>query len=65
MLSLAAGAYSNPSGATRETIDDYTIAYDGAAARLEASQFVVLALRKQYGRTTIGSVRLLAQRGRC
>jgi hypothetical protein len=50
VLGLAKGQYRNPSGATRITIDDYTEVYDAMTARLEASQSLKTALRKQYGR---------------
>lgn len=64
VLSLASGAYSNPSGASRETIDDYSVAYDTAAAKLETGPFLMAALRRQYGRGGVGSVKLVASRGR-
>lgn len=60
VLSLISGVYGNPTAATRETIDDYTVAYDKMAALLEASPFLVAALRKQYGRPS-RSVRLVAR----
>lgn len=50
VLSLISGVYDNPVGASREAIDDYSVAYDKLAAQLEASPFLVAALRKQYGR---------------
>jgi len=58
VLSLAKGAYANPSGAVREAIDDYQVAYEAMAAQLDASEFLVAALRKQYGRPP-GSVPLI------
>lgn len=60
-LSLAAGAYANPSGAIREQIDDYSVAYEAASSRMEATPFLMAALRKRYG-SPPGSVRLLASR---
>lgn len=60
-LSLAAGAYVNPSGAIREQIDDYSVAYEAVSSRMEASPFLLAALRKRYGSPT-GSVRLLSSR---
>lgn len=60
VLGLISGVYGNPVGATRETIDDYTVAYDKMTAQLEASPFLVAALRKQYGRPP-RSVRLAAR----
>lgn len=58
VLSLAKGVAVNPSGASRLAIDDYQEAYDRAAAALEASDYLVAALRKQYGRRA-GTVRLV------
>ena len=50
VLSLARGAYSNPTGVSREAIDDYSVAYEVASAAVEASPFLKAALRRQYGR---------------
>ena len=58
VLSLAAGSYSNPTGAVREQVDDYSVQYEAMAARLEASPFLVERLRAQYGRPA-RSVRLV------
>jgi hypothetical protein len=58
VLSLAKGAYTNPSGAVREAIDDYSVAYEAMAAQMDASPFLVAALKKQYGRPP-GSVPLI------
>lgn len=49
-LQLAASAYANPGGAIREQIDDYSVAYEAAATRMEASPSLAGLLRKQYGR---------------
>ena len=49
-LSLARAAYANPSGAAREQIDDYSVAFESASAALEAAPAVRAALRRQYGR---------------
>jgi hypothetical protein len=57
VLSLAMGAYSNPSGATREQIDDYSVAFDVMSSRMEAAPFLRDRLRQQYGLPP-GSVRL-------
>lgn len=57
VLSLSGGSYSNPSGASREQIDDYAIQYDAMAARMESSPRLAAALRKQYGRRA-GLVRI-------
>ena len=58
-LQLALTAYDNPGGATREQIDDYSVAYETASARLEAAPHLVAMLRQQYGRGP-ASVRLIA-----
>lgn len=57
VLSLASGAYANPSAAKSESIDDYSITYGQMASALEASPYMKAALRRQYGRRT-GLVRL-------
>lgn len=61
VLSLATGAYSNPTGATSEKIDDYAVAYEAMAARMAASPYLSTSLKRQYGRTA-GSARLIAAR---
>lgn len=50
VLSLARGGYANPSGATSERIDDYSISYDAMAGRMEAAPHLKSALAKKYGR---------------
>lgn len=50
VLSLAASAYVNPSGAIREQIDDYSVAYEAMSARMDAAPALQELLRKQYGR---------------
>jgi hypothetical protein len=62
VLGLAMGAYSNPSGAVREQIDDYSVAFEAMHARMEASPFLRGALRAQYGLPP-GSVRLTVAGG--
>lgn len=57
VLGLAKVAYSNPSGAKSEAIDDYRVAYEAVAAALEASPNLKAALRRQYGRRA-GLVRI-------
>jgi hypothetical protein len=57
VLSLARGAYSSPSGATREAIDDYSVQFEAASAAMEASPYLKAALRRQYGRRA-GLVRI-------
>jgi hypothetical protein len=58
VLHLASTVYANPGGATREQIDDYSVSYEAASARMEASPYLAAALRRQYGRTPT-SVRLV------
>jgi len=50
VLALAKPGYSNPSGATSVRIDDYSVAYDSMASRMEAAPQLRAALAKQYGR---------------
>lgn len=50
VLSIARAAYANPGGMTREQIDDYSVAYEAATARLDASAYLRAALQRQYGR---------------
>lgn len=57
VLSLAATGYNNPTGATSEHIDDYSVSFDAMSARMEASTFLKAQLRKQYGRRA-GVVRI-------
>ncbi len=49
VLSLARGLFENPTGAISEKIDDYAVAYDAAAASLDATPSVKAMLRKVYG----------------
>jgi hypothetical protein len=57
-LALAGSAYSNPSGAVQERIDDYSVQYDAVAARLDASPALQSLLQRTYGRPT-GSVQFV------
>lgn len=50
VLSLAATAYGNATGAVAEQIDDYQVRYEAATTRLQASPVVAVALRRRYGR---------------
>lgn len=50
VLSLAATGYSNPSGATSESIDDYHVGFDAAVARMQLSPHMQALLAKKYGR---------------
>lgn len=50
VLSLAKAVYDNPGGASKEQIDDYQVAYERAAAALEASPYLQKSLRRQYGK---------------
>jgi hypothetical protein len=49
-LSLAGSVFVNPSGAVREQIDDYAVAYEAMSARMEAAPALRQLLRKQYSR---------------
>lgn len=57
VLSLAKAGFTNPSAVKSESIDDYNVSYEDMAAQMEASKFVVAALRRKYGRRA-GLVRL-------
>jgi len=50
VLSLAKPYYPNPSGASSESIDDYSVTYAAMSAQMEATPIVKAALRKTYGR---------------
>lgn len=49
VLMLAAGAALGSPGVTSEGIDDYQVVYDRMAARMEGSEFLTRALRRNYG----------------
>jgi hypothetical protein len=58
VLSLCATAYSNPSGASSESVDDYSVSFGRALdAPLVLSPTFKAALRRQYGRRA-GLVRI-------
>ncbi len=57
VLSIIRGAYDNPSGVLRESIDDYTVAYEEMSAQMEAAPHLKAAIRRQYGRRA-GLVRI-------
>jgi hypothetical protein len=57
VLSLGKGAYTNPGGALMEAIDDYRVQFDSMSAGMEASPFLIAALKRQYSLPP-GSVRL-------
>lgn len=59
VLTLISSVYGNPTGVTREQIDDYAVAYEAMSARMDASPFLARALRKQYSRPPIGTARLV------
>ena len=50
VIGLAKMAYSNPSGVVSEKIDDYAVAYEKAAAAMDASPHLRASLHKKYGR---------------
>lgn len=56
-LGISRTVYANPAGITREALDDYSVAYEAAAAAMDASPHLVGALRRQYGRRA-GLVRI-------
>lgn len=56
-LSLIKGVYGNPGGATRLAIDDYSEAFEAMSAQMDASEFLVRRLQRQYGRPA-GSIRV-------
>lgn len=51
VLSLAAGGYPNPDGATSVKIDDYAATYEAMAARMEESPHLREALKNAYGQS--------------
>lgn len=57
VISMISGVYGNPTGATRESIDDYSVAYDRMTVQMETAPHLKAALRRQYGRRA-GLVRL-------
>lgn len=56
-LGIAKGIVVNANGLTSERIDDYSVAYEAAATRMEASPALRSALQRQYGRRA-GLVRI-------
>lgn len=57
VLSLARSGYSNPSGASSESIDDYSVTFDAMVAQMDAAPHLKAALNKKYGRR-VGLVRI-------
>lgn len=57
VLTLAKGGYTSPSGASSESIDDYSVTFDAMVSRMEAAPFLKAALNKKYGRRA-GLVRI-------
>jgi hypothetical protein len=51
VVALAGAVYSNPAGASRVQIDDYAVAYEAMAARMEAAPYLRDGLRRYYGRS--------------
>lgn len=49
VLSLATGVFTNPGGVSREQLDDYSVAYEATASRLEANSALSAALLRTYG----------------
>lgn len=56
VLMLAANIYPNASGATSESIGDYSVAYDSAVTLLGDDTPLAKSLRRRYGRR-VGTVR--------
>lgn len=61
VLQLAAHSFTNPSGAIREQIDDYSVQFSEMAAEMAASSNLARSLRRRYGVTST-SVRLVHHR---
>lgn len=49
VLSLATGVYSNPGGVSREQLDDYSVAYEATAARIDQNDGLQKLLLRTYG----------------
>lgn len=49
VLSLIRAVYDNPTGANREAIDDYSIAFEAMTAAMEASPHLRASLQRKYG----------------
>lgn len=49
VLGLIRGLFDNPTGVSREAIDDYSVAYEAMSAAMEASPNLQASLRRQYG----------------
>lgn len=49
VLGLIRDLFDNPTGAAREAIDDYSVAYAAMAAAMEANPNLRAALRRRYG----------------
>lgn len=49
VLGLIRGLFDNPTGVSREAIDDYSVAYEAMSAQMEASPNLQSSLRRQYG----------------
>lgn len=58
VLSLVRAVYDNPTGATREAIDDYSIAFEAMTSALEASPYLTKALAKKYGTGRVALMRV-------
>ena len=52
VLSLAQAGYGNPSSVSSESIDDYSVSYDQAAARMQLTPFMADAIADAYGFST-------------
>ncbi|GLZ62872.1 hypothetical protein [Micromonospora sp. NBRC 107095] len=51
VVALAGAVYGNPTGVTREQVDDYAVVYEAMAARMEAAPYLRDGLLRYYGRS--------------
>jgi hypothetical protein len=57
VLSVCAGAYTNPAGLKSVGVDDYHVVYSALAREMELTPYLAAALKRQYGRRA-GLVRI-------
>ena len=57
VLGLIRGLFDNPTGVSREAIDDYQVAYETMSAAMDANPNLQAALRRRYGQSA-GLVRI-------
>lgn len=51
VLGLLRGVYGNPTGAAQVSIDDFSASYAAMSSQMDASPFLVQALKRRYSRT--------------